>query len=153
MPLRSFVRPLIVAITLAIPAAVAPSAGASTSLVQRADAAMRSDASSFVARRTFSAPFDWSQDGCSNPLPINANDLFRVPCMQHDFGYRNYGARGRLRLDPSSDRRRWIDDRFLGEMRGVCDRRYGGARRTACRGVARAYWAGVRTFGSRAFGY
>jgi len=154
VPLRRTIRTVATALALALPTAVAaPQAVAAPSPIERADAAMARDASSFVSQRTFAPPFDWSNDGCSNPLPVNADDLFHVPCVQHDFGYRNYGARGRLRLDPTSTRRRWVDDRFLVEMRRVCDRRFGGARRTACRGVARAYWAGVRTFGARAFGY
>ena len=63
------------------------------------------------------SPFDWSTDGCSR-TPRALARRFAGPCRQHDFAYRNLG-RG-LRLDASDATRRWVDDRFLDELRRRC---------------------------------
>jgi hypothetical protein len=63
------------------------------------------------------APFDWSTDGCSwTPPPWNWEQ--RGPCELHDFGYRNFGKG--LTLERTENRRGWIDQRFLDEMRRNC---------------------------------
>ncbi|SER90668.1 phospholipase A2 [Streptomyces qinglanensis] len=104
-----------------------------------------------VARHT--PPFDWTTDGCSVPtglLPYS--EVFRPACVQHDFGYRNYGGNHALKLDPTRATKNWIDSRFRTEMRRICDDRYSTAgRRRNCRRAADTYYAGVRIGGDKAF--
>jgi hypothetical protein len=65
-------------------------------------------------------PFDWSSDGCSVPFGFAAASArFAPACRLHDFGYRNFGGRGRG-LRPTEATRRWIDERFLTEMLRLC---------------------------------
>lgn len=71
--------------------------------------------------------FDWTDDGCSGREQIGFvsniyRDLFNQPCRQHDFGYRNFG-RG-LTLEHTELRRAWIDSRFLGEMKRLCNKSF-----------------------------
>lgn len=89
-------------------------------------------------------PFDWSTDGCTG-----IGEFFAPACVQHDFGYRNYGAQGTLKLSPVEDTRKWIDDRFLSEMRRLCRDTYGqsGSETDGCLGAAAFVYQGVRTFG------
>jgi hypothetical protein len=89
--------------------------------------------------------FDWSSDGCSGPHtnPIDWLKPFyamhNAPCLQHDFGYRNFG--NGLRLERTEDRRAWIDGRFLTEMRRNCDDHWWYA---GCGTAANAFYAAVR---------
>jgi len=99
-------------------------------------------------------PFNWGTDGCSIPpqVPLSPavkyslENLFRGPCKQHDFGYRNYG-RG-LKLGRDEGTRDWIDGRLLTEMRRVCARSFPSwwqaANKAACRGEANAFYVAVR---------
>lgn len=88
--------------------------------------------------------FDWSDDGCSPPTPEYLRQRFRNPCVQHDFGYRNFG-KGLTLGRTESDRAR-IDNKFRTEMWAVCARSFSGRARTVCRAEASTMWAAVRTF-------
>lgn len=94
-------------------------------------------------------PFDWSTDGCTAlgaPNLGNWQQVFRPACVQHDFGYRNFGRRGELDLDPTEARRTWIDDRFLVEMRRICSDTGQGLLST-CHLTAQVVHGGVRNAG------
>jgi Prokaryotic phospholipase A2 len=105
------------------------------------------------SERRASAPFNWSDDGCSGPFLIRPvyRSLFNRPCQQHDFGYRNYG--GGLRLGRNENARAWIDGRFLSEMRRLCTSKWGvlNPHRHTCLAQAGAVWTGVRHGGRTAF--
>jgi hypothetical protein len=71
-----------------------------------------------------SAPFDWTTDGCSSPLPATPlAEVFRPACAQHDFGYRNYGARGVVR-SATREVKDWIDTRFDAELGRICRKNF-----------------------------
>ncbi|WP_431984828.1 phospholipase A2 [Streptomyces qinglanensis] len=125
-----------------------------------ADPAVRAEADRLMelTYRQFAAarhtpPFNWTTDGCSVPaglLPYSK--VFRPACVQHDFGYRNYGGNHELKLDPTRATKNWIDGRFRTEMRRICDDRYSAAgRHRNCRRAADTYYAGVRIGGDKAF--
>lgn len=101
-----------------------------------------------IAASARRAPFDWSTDGCSR-TPAALARRFAGPCLQHDFAYRNLGGGLLLRADEST--RRWVDARFLTELRRRCADLFAGLRLRlrACRASARAMWAAVRRFGPR----
>ncbi|MDO5698147.1 MAG: phospholipase A2 [Dermatophilus congolensis] len=67
---------------------------------------------------------EWSSDACSVPFPLDNISsaymkAFQNPCVRHDFGYRNYGAKSALKLAPTEEGRKIIDDKFLADMQGV----------------------------------
>ena len=66
--------------------------------------------------------FDWTTDSCSPPTPASWRRLFDPACQQHDFGYRNFGKG--LTLGRDENTRRRIDDRFLAEMKSICNYRF-----------------------------
>lgn len=98
-------------------------------------------------------PFDWSTDGCSVPVGFAPyREVFRPACEQHDFGYRNYGAHGKLRLGPTRDTKNWIDGRFRTEMERICQDAYAAAAdRGNCVGAAQGYFVAVNVGGDAAF--
>ena len=99
------------------------------------------------------APFNWTNDGCSVPTGYAPySKVFRPACVLHDFGYRNYGAKHELKLDPTLRTKNWIDGRFRTEMRRICDDRY----RTplahlTCTNAAQAYYLAVQVGGHNSF--
>ncbi|PZA06853.1 MULTISPECIES: phospholipase A2 [unclassified Meiothermus] len=104
----------------------------------------------FFARyyRAYSGP-DWSNNGCSyspdKPLLLN----FKDPCNHHDFGYRNVPqyARGR-----SETYRKYVDDRFLSNLKSVCgDLPWWDPRKDQCYVLAYTYYAAVRNLGKGAY--
>lgn len=120
----------------------------SKDLVDDASAIMELTYAEF-AEAPHDPPFDWSSDGCSSPLPSDPfRETFRPACDQHDFGYRNFGNTGELKLDPTKDRKKAIDQHFREEMERICADTDGGA---SCMGAARAYFLAVRQFGDSAF--
>jgi hypothetical protein len=148
---RRVFRPLFLTVAVAAGVGVAwPAAAADPALDVReeADRIMNLTAERFAAHPHV-APFDWSTDGCTASLP-GYGETFRQPCMQHDFGYRNYGGRGELKLDPTERTRAWIDQRFLEEMNRVCDRPATPDKRD-CKDNATAMWVGVTLFGGAFF--
>ena len=98
-------------------------------------------------------PFNWSTDGCNAPTPVSIQRLFRLPCQQHDFGYRNYGTG--LRLGRNEGTRAWIDGRMLTEMRRLCQTSFPAwwqeANERACRVEADTMWVAVRHWGRSHF--
>lgn len=118
--------------------------------LQRADFLMNRTYGQFPAYAQHrEAPFDWNTDGCTG-TPWPWSKVFRAACVMHDFGYRNYGRQGttRLQLDPTDNRRKWIDDRLLQEMKRICnDGRLGIPCKTAAVTIHRA----VRIGGGRYF--
>lgn len=96
-------------------------------------------------------PFDWTTDGCSHAL---ADPDMTPACVQHDFGYRNYGSRtpGGLKLDPTRKAKNWIDTRFGEEIQRICDDKYqAGAQWERCRNNASTMLFAVRVFGDGEF--
>lgn len=91
--------------------------------------------------------FDWTTDSCSPPTPASWRNLFDPACQLHDFGYRNFGKG--LTLGRNETTRRWIDDRFVVEMKGICNYRFSDwtqyANLQACFKEADAMYAAVRT--------
>ncbi|MGA5421154.1 phospholipase A2 [Streptomyces lavendulocolor] len=98
-------------------------------------------------------PFDWTTDGCSVPVGYAPySQVFRPACVQHDFGYRNYGARGALSLSPTRETKNWIDSRFRTEMERVCQDTYATPLAGLnCMNAARAYHVAVSLGGDGAF--
>ncbi len=116
--------------------------------------------------------FDMSNNGCSSPdwLDLNTdywNDVFRRPCIIHDFGYRNFGP-GEIhvneaylmpgqRNDWGADTdKEWIDQRFKQTMMWICAERDepGGpdaGHPDNCENYADAYYSAVRWGGNDAW--
>ncbi|TYB47387.1 phospholipase [Nonomuraea sp. PA05] len=86
--------------------------------------------------------FDWSTDLCSGSPDKPLGYDFRMPCVRHDFGYRNYKAMSRF---PGHKER--VDQAFLFDMGRVCAT-YAEIRRTACDRLARSYYQAVRRLGA-----
>jgi Prokaryotic phospholipase A2 len=129
-------------------------------LRQQADRIMRLDYRAFIRlkRNKNKRPpwFNWDDDGCSGPPVIKEayRHVFNQPCQLHDFGYKNYGQPKGRKLGRNEKVRRWIDDRFLQEMRRLCNTKLRnlGQPLTACLGEARVVWGAVRSkFGGDAF--
>jgi hypothetical protein len=94
------------------------------------------------------APYDWTTDGCTAPPPITT--LFTAACVQHDFGYANYGAEpGGLQLAPTRATKDWIDARFLQEMERICADEHDG--QAWCTVTARVAFEAVSRFGDPYF--
>lgn len=130
-----------------------PAAVDKASLKRRADRIMRLSYKKF-AKAERVKPFNWRADGCSVPMEdFPYRKKFKRACDQHDFGYRNYGGRSRLKLSPTKATRQKIDDRFLDEMTRTCTDAYKGRSRAKCRFVAANYYLAVRAVGGKAFGY
>jgi hypothetical protein len=120
---------------------------------QRADELMKLSYQDFVHHKKVK-PFDWSNDGCSSPIPGDPyRAVFHDACLQHDFGYRNYGGQGRLKLEPTRKMKDWIDQNFKGETHRICNDRYATQflPRDACYGASEAYYLAVHTFGDSSF--
>ncbi|MGW8376836.1 phospholipase A2 [Streptomyces sp. ODS28] len=132
--------------------ALAPAAPAAPSVREQADRIMNLGYAEF-ARTPHVAPFNWTNDGCSVPTGYTPyRKVFEPACVQHDFGYRNYGALHELRLSPTRETRRWIDGRFRTEMRHICEDTYTTPLRLhGCLAAADAYHLAVRAGGGKAF--
>jgi Prokaryotic phospholipase A2 len=89
---------------------------------------------------------DWSTDGCSGPTPPIIFD--DSACLHHDFGYANVAQYAQGRTD---EIRKKIDERFLSDMKLVCDRRwskwYEAASKLTCKAEALVFYQAVRSFG------
>jgi hypothetical protein len=91
-----------------------------------------------------SRPWDVSTDLCSFAADTGPVFDFRSPCVRHDFAWRNL-----RRLDQRAGggvatraRRLEASRQFLRDMDATCAARPFG-QRTACRGIARTYFAAV----------
>ncbi|GGS12829.1 hypothetical protein GCM10010252_60420 [Streptomyces aureoverticillatus] len=142
------------------PVSAAPIPPATPPVGERAEPSVREQADRIMnltyqqfATTPHTPPFNWTNDGCSVPTGYAPySEVFRPACVQHDFGYRNYGAKHELKLDPTRAAKDWIDGRFRTEMRRVCDDRY----RTPlahlnCTNAAEAYYLAVRFGGDSSY--
>lgn len=70
-----------------------------------------------LLRRTY-PQLDWTTDGCSAPLVGESGRSFnfRNACIRHDFGYRNYKARGLF----TTDSRTRLDGQFRRDLDTLC---------------------------------
>jgi hypothetical protein len=130
----------------------ATAAPAAPTLREQADAIMNLTYREF-AETPHVPPFNWTNDGCSVPTGYAPySETFRPACVQHDFGYRNYGANHELKLSPTRETKNWIDGRFLTEMRRICDDRHSSPLpHVACVNAAEAYYGAVQLGGDSAF--
>ncbi|MBS44049.1 MAG: hypothetical protein CMH83_12980 [Nocardioides sp.] len=101
------------------------------------------------AKKNKPAPFNWSDNGCTNSPDKPGGFNFLPACKRHDFGYANYGH-GSVKAAPTDAVRKLVDDRFLADMRRVCNK-YSGESYTKCQGYATAYHQAVRKAGGKAF--
>ncbi|WP_407563162.1 phospholipase A2 [Streptomyces sp. 184] len=125
---------------------------AAPTLREQADAIMNLTYREF-AETPHVSPFNWTNDGCSVPTGFAPySEVFRPACVEHDFGYRNYGADHELKLSPTRETKNWIDGRFRTEMRRVCDDRYNSlVSHLACVNAAEAYYGAVQLGGDSSF--
>lgn len=113
--------------------------------------------SSFLAERkkspaTRDGRFDWTTDGCSSPNGLNLTQwdkTFANPCLRHDFGYRNWGHDGVVQTLTETQRKK-IDDKFLSDMRTVCNAKPV-LQQSQCRFWANTYYNTVRVGGRPAY--
>lgn len=113
--------------------------------------------------------FNPTTDGCSVPWQIlkfpglnwslnNFSEVVLEACVIHDFGYRNFGQNG-LRLDPTEDRRKTIDQAFLNNAHTLCNNAFPGGtwnllakrNRSACNTNAYFYYESIRLRGAGSF--
>ncbi|MFD4634680.1 phospholipase A2 [Streptomyces sp. NPDC058284] len=93
------------------------------------------------AHQPHNPPYDWSNDGCT----WWPDGIFYGACAQHDFGYRNYGNHGALKLSPTPETKAWIDEHFWHQMRAACiDNHPEGGGRDWCLGEAKVMYDGLR---------
>jgi hypothetical protein len=88
--------------------------------------------------------FDWTTDGCTVPKQINAK-AFYVPCVQHDFGYRN----NRLVGLHNEETRRFVDQQLGKRMAAICNRQADPKLKNTCLTGVGAAFAAVRSVGGR----
>ncbi|MGI5351317.1 phospholipase A2 [Streptomyces sp. CA-250714] len=140
------------AVAAPVPIPAPASAPADPAVRAQADRLMKLSYREFAKARHV-APFNWTTDGCSVPIGLTPyREVFRPACVQHDFGYRNYGRNHELKLDPTRKTKNWIDGRFRTEMRRICADRYAEHRRLRnCRSAAETYYLGVQIGGDGAF--
>lgn len=130
----------------------AASAAAAPTPREQADALMNLTYRGFAETPRI-PPFNWTNDGCSVPTGYAPySETFRPACVQHDFGYRNYGANHELKLSPTRETKNWIDGRFRTEMRRICDDRHRSPLpHLACVNAAEAYHGAVQLGGDSSF--
>ncbi|HEY1177612.1 MAG TPA: phospholipase A2 [Phytomonospora sp.] len=124
-----------------------PAAAQGDDVRARADAYMNMRAGDFAGVH-HDAPFEWSNDGCSGPT----EKIFHDACVQHDFGYRNYGAHYALKLSVTRETKDWIDARFHEEMDRACVDTYpAGEAVASCMDNATLAWTAVHLYGDAHF--
>lgn len=90
-----------------------------------------------------SRPWDVSTDLCSFAPDSGPVFDFRLPCVRHDFAWRNLRRLGRVTPGVDTHARRLAASRqFLRDMQFTCSQRHI-THRTACNAVARTYFAAV----------
>lgn len=94
-------------------------------------------------RRTY-PQLIWTTDGCSAPIVGESGRSFnfRNACIRHDFGYRNYKARGLF----STDSRMRIDEQFRRDLFTLCAPRVR-TFKVRCAAWAEIFFAAVRSAG------
>lgn len=89
--------------------------------------------------------YDWATDWCSAPLVGSTGRSFdfRASCRRHDFGYRNLNRiENRYRVDAwNATSRKWVDGRFLADMKAHCAGRSVLLRPTCYNWAYTFYWA------------
>ncbi|MEJ3746668.1 phospholipase [Actinomycetes bacterium KLBMP 9797] len=85
--------------------------------------------------------FTWATDYCTSSPDQPSGFDFRLPCLRHDFGYRNYERLGAFSANKSR-----VDSAFYADMRRKCDT-YFIAVRPACYSLAAIYYEAVSIFG------
>lgn len=98
-----------------------------------AESPARLDSSAARAR-----PWDVSTDLCSFAPDTGPAFDFRVPCIRHDFAWRNLKRLGRS----TRSRRLAASQQFLRDMQGTCSNRPL-VQRSVCRAVAATYFQAV----------
>jgi hypothetical protein len=78
--------------------------------------------------------FDWSTDYCSQSPDQPLGFDFRMPCARHDFGHRNYSAKGLL-----SQHKKRVDDAFYFDLKEKCAT-YSVWVRSSCYSLAWSYY-------------
>lgn len=102
-----------------------------------------------AANRRAPAPYNWSDDGCSNSPDKPGGFNFLPSCQRHDFGYRNYGH-GVVKASPFDSTRLAVDNRLRADLANVCNR-YSGDSRSDCFSYANTYYGVVRKAGGKSF--
>lgn len=102
-----------------------------------------------AANRSAPAPYNWTDDGCSNSPDKPGGFNFLPSCQRHDFGYRNYG-KGAVKASPTDATRLAVDNRLRSDLTNECNK-YSGGQRTDCLGYASTFYAAVRTAGGKSF--
>ena len=80
------------------------------------------DLATFIRQRSMlrraNPQLNWTTDGCSAPIVGESGRSFnfRDACIRHDFGYRNYMARGMF----TADSRMRIDEQFRRDLDTLC---------------------------------
>lgn len=94
-------------------------------------------------RRTY-PQLDWTTDGCSAPIVGESGRSFnfRNACIRHDFGYRNYKARGMF----TTDSRTHLDGQFRRDMDALCAPKVR-TFKVRCAAWAEIFFAAVRAGG------
>ncbi len=105
------------------------------------DIRFEQDLAGYKSRYPF---FDWTTDGCTVPREINAK-AFYLPCVKHDFGYRN---NRRVGLH-NEETRLFVDRQLRKDMIAVCHRRTAPENTSTCLGLVNAAVAAVRLVGGR----
>ncbi|MEV0322782.1 phospholipase A2 [Streptomyces sp. NPDC050658] len=141
MPARSTLRTTLLsaAACLALLAGAAPQAAAAD-VRGEADRIMNLNRIDFV-NHPHDPPFDWTNDGCT----WWPDGIFFEACAQHDFGYRNYGNHGTLKLSATPETKAWIDEHFWHQMRAAClENHAAGTAQSLCLGEAKVMYDGLR---------
>lgn len=94
-------------------------------------------------RRTY-PQLDWTTDGCSAPIVGESGRSFnfRNACIRHDFGYRNYKARGMF----TTDSRTHLDGQFRIDLDALCAPKVR-TFKVRCAAWAEIFFAAVRAGG------
>lgn len=152
MTRRAIRHLLLMATTALLVAAGTPTAVAEQApgVREEADRIMNLTFLDFAAAQAV-PPFDWSNDGCTVTPTWEMALAFAGQCAQHDFGYRNYGGQGALKLSPTQETKNWIDERFWHEMRRMCLEGATGWPQSVCLGNAKIMYDGVQAFGGSYF--
>ena len=108
----------------------------------------RSISSFLTAKGNHPAPYNWSDDGCSNSPDHPSGYNFLPACKRHDFGYRNYG--NGLKASPLDSTRAFVNYRFHVDLYNECAK-HSGPSGTLCRRIADDYVAAVVVGGGPSF--
>ena len=108
------------------------------------DLDLKTFTSQYLSIRRTNTALDWTTDGCSAPLIGDSGRSFdfRLPCLRHDFGYRNFKSHDLF----NGETRLQIDDRFRQDLDESCRPRMRSFK-VRCLAWAEIYYAAVRAVG------